>query len=131
MVFLNMTRFYLLRSLHIFLVISTYSLFVLRGMWSLTGSAIMQKRWVGIVPHVVDTLLLSVALMLAYTLHQYPFVDTWLTAKVAGLLVYVVLGFIALHPRYPKTLRWSAWLAAQVAFAYIVRVAISHNPIPW
>ncbi len=126
-----MTRFYLLRSLHIFLVASTYTLFVLRGIWSLNNAAIINKRWVGIVPHVVDTLLLGVALVLAYTLQQYPFVDAWLTAKATGLLMYVVLGFVALHRRFNKTIRLFAWLAAQVTFAYIVLVAITRNPLPW
>ena len=123
--------FQLLKALHIFLVISTYTLFVLRGIWSLNGSAIMKKRWIGIAPHVVDTFLLTSALALAYTLRQYPFVDAWLTAKVAGLLLYVALGFVALHERWNKTVRFVAWLAAQAVFACIVLVAITHNPLPW
>ena len=123
--------FLLLKTLHIFFVVGSYMLFFLRGIWSLNGSAIMQKRWIGIVPHVVDTLLLTCALALAFTLRQYPFTDAWLTAKVIGLLLYVGLGFVALRVGTNKTLRFLAWLAAQTAFAYIVLVAISHNPIPW
>ena len=123
--------FLLLKTLHILFVVSSYTLFFLRGIWSMNGSAIMQKRWIRIVPHVVDTLLLISALTLAFTIRQFPFVDTWLTAKIIGLLLYVGLGFVALRTGMSKALRFFAWLAAQAVFAYIVLVAISHNPVPW
>ena len=106
-------------------------LFFLRGIWSLNGSATMQKRWVRIVPHVVDTLLLISAITLAISIRQYPFIDTWLSAKMIGLSLYVGLGFVALHKGLNKTIRFFAWLAAQAVFAYIVLVAIRHNPVPW
>lgn len=123
--------FLLLKHLHIFFVASSYTLFFLRGIWSLNGSLIMQQRWVKIVPHAVDTLLLICALALAYTIKQYPFEDTWLTAKVVGLSLYVGLGFVALRSGMGKPARISAWLAAQGVFAYIVLVAITQNPVPW
>lgn len=121
----------LLKTLHIFFVTTSFTLFFLRGIWSLNGSVIMQRRWVKIVPHVVDTLLLIIALTLAFTIHQFPFVNSWLTAKILGLLLYVGLGFVALSNGVNKAMRFSAWLAAQAAFAYIVLVALSQNPIPW
>ncbi len=121
----------LLKSLHIFLVVSTYALFFLRGIWSWNRPAILRKRWTKIVPHVVDTLLLVSAFALVFTIHQYPFIDTWLTAKVIGLLLYIGLGFVALHKGMNKTICFFAWLAAQAVFLYIVLVAITHNPVPW
>lgn len=120
-----------LKNLHILFVSSSYTLFFLRGIWRLNGSVIMQQRWVRIVPHVVDTLLLVSALTLAFTLHQYPFVDAWLTAKVIGLLLYVGLGFVALRGGMNRALQVFSWLAAQLVFAYIVLVAITQNPVPW
>jgi len=124
-------NFLLLKHLHVFFVASSYILFFVRGIWSLNGSSIMQQGWVKIVPHVVDTLLLLCALTLAFTIQQYPFVDTWLTAKIIGLLLYVGFGIVALREGMSKTIRFLAWLAAQLTFAYIVLVAMSHNPLPW
>lgn len=122
--------FQLLRNLHVIFVAGSYTLFFLRGIWSLRDSAIMQQRWVRVAPHVVDTLLLVSALALAVTIGQYPFADAWLTAKVLGLLLYVGLGFVALREGMSKSVRISAWLAAQAVFVYIVLVAVSHNPLP-
>lgn len=123
--------FLLLKTVHISCVASSYVLFLLRGIWSLNNSPIMRQRWVRIVPHVVDTLLLASAIALAFSIQQYPFVDAWLTAKVIGLLLYIGLGFVALKFSRSKTIRISAWLTAQAVFAYIVLVAISHNPVPF
>lgn len=121
----------LLKTVHVTCVASSYMLFLLRGIWSLNGSPVMRQRWVRIAPHVVDTILLASAIALAYGIEQYPFVDAWLTAKVIGLLLYIVLGSIALRYGRSKTIRLAAWLAAQAVFAYIVLVAISHNPVPF
>jgi uncharacterized membrane protein SirB2 len=123
--------FLLLKGLHITCALTSYTLFLLRGIWSLRGSPIMKQRWVRIVPHVVDTLLLASAIALAVTIQQYPFVDAWLTAKVAGLLLYIGLGFVALKYGKSRNIRIGAWLAAQAVFAYIVLVAINHDPMPF
>lgn len=122
--------FMLLKFLHIGCVGVSYALFFLRGLWTLNDSAIMQQRWVKIVPHVVDTLLLSSAIALTVLIRQYPFADAWLTAKVLALLLYIVLGSIALKRAKSKAMRLTSWLAAQAVFGYIVLVAINHNPLP-
>jgi uncharacterized membrane protein SirB2 len=121
----------LLKTVHISSAASSYILFFLRGIWSLNGSTIMSQRWIKIVPHVVDTLLIVSAITLAFSIHQYPFVDAWLTAKVIALLLYIGLGFVALRYGRSKTVRLSAWIMAQLVFTYIVLVAISHNPWPF
>lgn len=123
--------FLILKTLHISCAIFSYTLFLLRGIWRLNDSPMLQQRWVRIAPHLVDTLLLTSAIILAYTIEQYPFVDTWLTAKVLALLLYIVLGSVALKYGKNKTTRLSAWLAAQAVFGYIVLVAINHNPFPF
>ena len=47
-------------------------------------------------PHVNDTLLLTSGFGLAVMLGQYPCVNGWLTAKLVALIVYIVLGTVAL-----------------------------------
>ncbi|MBU1426211.1 MAG: SirB2 family protein [Gammaproteobacteria bacterium] len=121
--------FLLLKGLHISCAATSYTLFLLRGIWQFRGSPVMRQRWVKIVPHIVDTLLLGSAIALAVVTHQYPFVDTWLTVKVGCLLLYIGLGFVALKYGKTITIRVLAWLAAQAVFGYIVLVAIFHNPI--
>ena len=123
--------FSLLKTIHISCAALSFTLFFLRGIWSFYGSPVMRQRWAKIVPHVVDTLLLASALGLAYTIRQYPLVDAWLTAKFFALLLYIGLGSVALKHGKTKAIRLSAWLAAMAVFAYIVLVAINHNPVPF
>lgn len=116
-----------LKTLHVSCAALSYALFFLRGIWLINESAMARRRWVRIVPHLIDTVLLTSAIALAMTLHQYPFIDAWLTAKVIALLLYIALGFIALKYAKTRTGRIVAWLAAQAIFGYIVTVALNHN----
>ncbi|HEX9626985.1 MAG TPA: SirB2 family protein [Acidiferrobacterales bacterium] len=94
-----------------------------RGLWMIQDSPRRRERWVRILPHVVDTVLLGSAIALAVRIHQYPGVHAWLTAKVAALLIYIVLGSIALKRGRTKSQRVIAWVGAMLVFAYIVGVA--------
>ena len=117
-----------LKFIHISSVILSYLLFLTRGIWMIHSSAQLQQRWVKIVPHVIDTVLLTSAITLAVLIQQYPLADAWLTAKVVGLLLYISLGITAF--RFGKTypIKVGAWIMAQIVFFYIVLVALTKNP---
>lgn len=117
-----------LKHLHVTPVILSFALFVLRGIWMLVDSSWLRRRWVRIVPHVIDTVLLASAIGLTLILHQYPFVHGWLTAKVLGLIAYIILGGIALKLGPTKGIRTVAWVAAMLVFGYIASVAVTHTP---
>lgn len=93
----------------------------------MNGSAMMQKKWVKIVPHINDTILLGSAIVLTILIEQYPFTDAWLTAKLLALVVYICLGIEALHIARTDFGRVMAWLGALVVFLYIVSVALTKN----
>ena len=118
-----------LKHLHLTTVALTFCLFIVRGVWMLIDSPRLQQRWVRIVPHLIDTALLASAIGLTLILGQYPLADGWLTAKVFGLIVYIILGSIALKYGPTKTIRVVAWLAALMVFGYIVSVALTHTPL--
>ena len=119
-----------LKIVHVSCVVASYALFVVRGLWMMRESPHLQQPWVRILPHVVDTILLASAVALAVMSHQYPLANGWLTAKVAGLLIYIALGTVALKRGKTRRVRVTAWLAAQAVFVYIVAVAITRQPLP-
>ena len=116
-----------IKYIHITCAVLSGSLFLLRGYWMLIESDRLQRRWVKVVPHIVDTLLLTSALIMVFWSGQYPFVQLWLTAKVIALIVYIALGTIALKRGKTKAVRSGALLAAIVTFAYIVSVALTRQ----
>lgn len=106
-------------------------LFLLRGVWMLRASPMLRQAWVRVVPHVVDTVLLSSALVLVFWSGQYPFAQPWLGAKVLALLLYIVLGAIALKRGSTLKVRALAFGAALLVFAYIVAVAVTRQVLPF
>lgn len=124
-----MTTYLALRELHRTAVILSLTLFALRGLWMLADSPQLQRRWVRIVPHLIDTVLLASAIGLTLILQQYPFVNGWLTAKMLALIAYILLGHIALRRGLTRSIRAVAWVAALATFGYIVSVALTHDPL--
>ena len=123
-----MTGYTLLKTAHVSCVVASYLLFVVRGIWMIGDSPMLQRRWVRVLPHVNDTLLLAAAIALAMMSKQYPLADAWLTAKVVGLIAYIGIGTLAMRPGRTRGVRIVAWLAAQAVFFYIVGVALTRNP---
>jgi len=119
----------IVKDIHVTCVIVTFVLFFIRGLWMILDAEILQRKWVKRVPPVIDTLLLASAIILSITIRQYPFVNTWLTIKVVALFVYIGLGMVALTYGKTRTVRISAWIAAQLCFIYIAAVAVTKNPL--
>ena len=117
----------LLKLTHVTCVVLSYAGFVLRGIWMIRDSRVLERRWVRVLPHVVDTVLLASAIALAVMLKQYPLAEPWLTAKVAGLVLYIALGMVALGHGTTRRIRTGAWIAAQAVFLYIVAVALTRS----
>lgn len=120
-----------LKHIHVTTAILSVSLFLLRGAWMLSDSTMLHRRWVRIVPHVIDTVLLVSAIAMVVIIRQYPFVHGWLTAKVIALFAYIILGTIALKRGKSKTIQVLALLAALLTVAYIVTVALSRRAVPF
>jgi len=103
--------------------------FVVRGLGSFVQAAWVRHRFTRVAPHAVDTLLLLSALVMAWMLRATPSSAPWLVAKIAGLLLYIGFGMLALQPGRPLGLRIAAWVAALVVFGWIVSVALTKLPL--
>lgn len=120
-----------IKYIHITSVVLSGSFFLLRGLWMMRESDLLRRRWVKVLPHIIDTLLLGSALIMVFCSRQYPFVQPWLTAKVLALLVYIVLGSVALKRGRTRAVRRWAFAAALATFAYIVAVALTRHAMPF
>jgi uncharacterized membrane protein SirB2 len=125
-----MTEFYFgLRAVHMACAALTITLFLVRGVMMMLDSPRLSHPLVRWTPVAVDTVLLTSALMLTTIIHQYPFASSWLTVKVVLLVVYIVLGSIALRRGRIKVIRVTAFVAALATVAFLVSVARAHNPL--
>lgn len=120
--------YFAIKHLHILCAILSGFGFILQGVWMMCRSPLLAHRVTRTLPHVIDTVFLGSAITLATMSGQYPFVAPWVTAKVVGLVVYIVLGATAL--RWGRTMLVRVWalIAALAVFYWIVSVALSKNP---
>ena len=117
----------LIKTLHVSCVILSFSGFFLRGIWMMLDSALLANRWVKILPHIVDTGLLLSAVFLVYSLRLSVFDHEWLWAKIIALVVYVLLGTVALKRGKTKKIKILALVLAIIIFLYIVSVAVTKS----
>ena len=103
--------------------------FVVRGALRIANAGVLQRKWIRIAPHVIDTVLLLSAIGLMVSIQQYPFVNGWLTAKFIGLLVYIFLGVVTMRIAKTQPVRVLAYLLAIATFGYIAAVAMAKTPL--
>ena len=116
--------------IHVSCAALTLVSFSLRGVWMLYWPAMLKRAAVRIVPHVIDAVLLASAIVLMIRTQQYPPAQAWLTAKIAGVVIYIVLGSVALKRGPTRAIRTSAWLGALATYGYIVAVALTRDAFP-
>jgi len=121
----------LVKLLHIICVAASFSGFFVRGIWMMLDSVHLNNRLVKIFPHVVDTLLLTSAIILAVQWRISPLEHSWLMAKIIALLVYIFAGMVALRHGRNKKVRVLAWVFGLLTFLYIVSVANTKSVLGW
>ena len=118
----------LLKHLHLSLVGLSVAGFVLRGLATLAGARWVRARAVRTVPHMLDALLLASGLWLLLKVGGGMAAAPWFSAKMAGLVAYVLLAVLALRPRTGRALRVVAWAGALSVVVWMWSVARSKNP---
>lgn len=117
-----------LKTIHESAVTLSFAGFFARGIGMLRDAAWVKQRVAKTLPHLVDTVLIVSAVWLAWLLRLTPSNAPWISAKIAGLLVYIGVGMVALRFGRTKGVRASAWVLAMLVFAWIVSVAITKDP---
>jgi uncharacterized membrane protein SirB2 len=120
--------YFWLKQVHIFSAMLSFTLFLLRGAWVLAGRELPRHAALRAFPHTVDTVLLASAIWLTTIIHQYPFRHAWLTVKVILLVLYIVLGSLALRRARTPRGRVIAFVAATATFLFLFSVARYRHP---
>lgn len=119
-----MSTYLLLRTFHIICAVLSAGGFLMRGLWMLADSPLLRHRLTRVLPHVVDTLLLASAVVLVIMSGFYPLATSWINIKVVLLLVYIVLGSIALKRGRSRRVRAAAFVMALASVVGIFVAAI-------
>ena len=112
---------------HLLLAVTSPLLFSLRA-WRAIRGRDPARGWRRYAPHVIDSLLLAAGAALCAIIHEYPFADAWLTAKLLALIAYVAAGHVAVRRARSARGRLAAWLVALALVLYIFAVAVTRDP---
>lgn len=114
--------------LHIACVALSGSLFVSRGFLMMGNSVHANTKFLARSSYVIDSALLTAAILLTVIIRQYPLRQAWLTVKVALLVIYIFLGIWALRRGKTRRQRIGCFIAAVLVYGFIISVAVTHDP---
>jgi uncharacterized membrane protein SirB2 len=121
-----------IKAVHIGCVLLSIGLFSLRGVFAVAGYERVAHHWAPRwLSWSIDTVLLSAALMLFTILPGAVFGNHWLSVKLVLLVVYIMLGSLALRRARPRASRIGFLLAAWITFALMYGIARTHHPLGW
>ena len=115
-----------LKIIHVASALLSIALFAWRWQLALGNSRLLQRRWLVLLPRINDSVLLAAAIGLVLWTTQYPLVNSWLMAKLVALLIYILLGTLALKA-WHLSVRRVAGVAALATVAYTVSVAMTKD----
>ena len=118
-----MTFYEFVKYIHVTAITLSISGFIFRVLLKANNSPYQSKYWFKKLPHKVDIILLASALTMVYILGVNPLTTFWIAEKIIGLLIYIMLGMVALRWGRTKNIRMTAAVMAAVVFSYIVYVA--------
>lgn len=116
-----------LKHLHLTFVVIALLLFIIRGILLFLHSPALNQKLFKIAPHIINTIMLASGIVLAIHMGMKPGEQTWLMAKIIGLIVFIILGVGAFKVRQPLVQK-ILWLDAVAVFIYILSVATTKNP---
>lgn len=123
-------NYLLIKHLHVTAAVLSILFFIVRSYWSVSENALLQRKFVKIAPHVIDTVLLVCAILLSMMLGAAA-AQPWVLTKIVLLIAYIGVGTIAIkRGRTPRSRAIAAAVAVAI-FLYIVGVALKHHPASW
>ena len=97
--------------------------FLARGILRINESPVVNRKLVRVLPHVIDTVLLTSAITLVIMSGQYPWVAPWVSAKILGLVVYIGLGVVVMRTAKTRQTRIVAFGLALLTAGYVFMIA--------
>ena len=115
-----------IKPIHVALVLASGALFAVRGAAVLAHATWAMARPLRLTSYAIDSGLLVAGVMLAVMLRMNPAAVPWLGVKLALLVVYIVLGSLALKRARSARAAW--YVAALLVYLFMISVARQHDP---
>jgi len=117
------------KHMHMTIAFISVALFTLRFAWTLVSSAQLNKKWVKVVPHIVDTILLLLGVAMMTKLALNPFEQLWLGEKLLAVIAYIFTGYYTLKLARNRMMQVFGYLGAIGWVLLVVRLAMTKENI--
>jgi uncharacterized membrane protein SirB2 len=122
----------LIKWAHVSVVLVSGALFAFRGAFVAAGASWPMTPALRYLSYGIDTLIVATAAMLLAVLPVSAYSNGWLALKLALLVVYIVLGSLALKRARKFSIRRICYAAALLVFLVMLAIARTHDPMgPW
>lgn len=118
-----------IRAVHVSAVVASGLIFLVRGVAVQARAAWPLAAPVRYASYTVDTVLLAAGAMLVAILPRAMFASGWLTVKLILIVVYILLGMLALKRARTPRGRLIGLLAALCTYGVIIVIAWTHSPL--
>lgn len=118
-----------LKYLHIVSVAAGFALLFVRGLWVMQSFPEPQEKWVRVLPHAVDAVLVlsGIVLLAMSPLSGWP--GDWLTVKLALVIGYAMLALYLFRGARAMVIKILAWLLTLLILLFIATIAVLRNPL--
>ncbi|MCH2056548.1 MAG: SirB2 family protein [Thalassotalea sp.] len=112
-----------MKHFHMLLAIVSVSFFTLRFFWLIKSPAMLDKKWVKISPHIIDTFLLGIGVVMAVKLAINPVDQLWLAEKIMAIVAYIFTGLYALKFARNRTMQIFGYVGAMGWVMLVFKIA--------
>ncbi len=117
------------KHLHMTVAVISIILFTLRFAWTLLQSEQLNKKWVKITPHIIDTILFGLGVALMMKFHFNPLEQMWLAEKLLAVVAYIFTGYYTLKLARNRVMQIIGYLGAMGWVMLVVRLAMTKENV--
>lgn len=101
------------------------ALFCLRFALLMTNANLLKNRWLKVLPHIIDTALFLIGVVMMVKLAVYPGQVDWISEKLIAVVAYIFTGYYTLKLARNNMMRIFGFLGALGWVILVVRIAIT------
>ncbi|MGX5914427.1 SirB2 family protein [Aliidiomarina sp. Khilg15.8] len=120
------------KHIHTLIALLSVIFLILRFAYGMRGAANLNKKWLKIVPHVIDLLLILSIIGMLTSVGTSVFPSAFLSEKLTMFVLYIIFSVVmvlSLRGRLSKNLRIPAFVLALISWLWLIKVAFSKMPV--
>lgn len=124
--------FAVFKHIHVLMAVLSVLFLILRFAYGIRDTGHLNKRWLKVIPHIIDGLLVLSIIGMLVSVGVSVFPSAWLSEKFTMFILYIVfsvLMVLSLRGRLSAGLRIPAFVLALLSWLWLIKVAVTKMPM--